>query len=106
MRGGPGFGAFAQAEKLRSEWWSGSTERSGAAQRAPKIPDMPTGLVEVYVTESRFWDPPPNCPCLCSASKTIRKTCGCAIDSSILRREKLHQNIMLRGKSSIPSARA
>ena len=60
--------------------------------------EMPTGLVEVYVQRSKCWGLPAICRCRSSAINPIQRTRGSGTASSIFRREKLHQNIMLRGQ--------
>ena len=70
------------AEKLRAEW---VVRIDGKVRRAPpgtENPDLPTGEVELFVTEIEVLGRPPSCPCRCSASRTIPRTSGSNTASS------------------------
>ena len=89
--------AFKVAEKLRAEW---VVRVDGKVRRRPEgteNPDLPTGEVEVYIREIEVLGRRPNCRCRSSASRNIRKRCGCKYRFLDLRREHLHRNIMKRG---------
>jgi aspartyl-tRNA synthetase len=94
----PDSAAFAQAEKLRSEW---VVRIDGAVRRRPagtENPDMPTGLVEVYVTEIEVLGPAAELPLPVFGEQNYPEDMRLRYRFLDLRREKLHQNIMLRGQ--------
>ena len=78
----------------------GGADRRQGAPRAPPAPRIRTcrpARSRSTSARSRCWARRPNCRCRCSASRNIRRTCGCKYRFLDLRREKLHQNIMTRG---------
>jgi aspartyl-tRNA synthetase len=90
--------AFAQAEKLRSEW---VVRIDGTVRRRPAGTEnfeMPTGLVEVYVTEIEVLGPAAELPVPVFGDQNYPEELRLRYRFLDLRREKLHQNIMLRGK--------
>jgi aspartyl-tRNA synthetase len=90
--------AFAQAEKLRSEW---VVRIDGAVRRRPpgtENPEMPTGLVEVYVTEIEVLGPAAELPLPVFGEQIYPEEMRLRYRFLDLRREKLHRNIMLRGQ--------
>jgi aspartyl-tRNA synthetase len=90
--------AFAQAEKLRSEW---VVRIDGTVRRRPvgtENPEMPTGLVEVYVTEIEILGPAAELPLPVFGDQNYPEEMRLRYRFLDLRRDKLHQNIMLRGK--------
>src|SRR5579864_9326483 len=94
----PDSAAFTQAEKLRSEW---VVRIDGEVRRRPagtENPDMPTGLVEVYVTEIEVLGPAAELPMPVFGEQNYPEDMRLRYRFLDLRREKLHQNIMLRGQ--------
>jgi aspartyl-tRNA synthetase len=90
--------AFVQAEKLRSEW---VVRIDGRVRRRPPgtdNPDMATGLIEVYVTEIEILGPAAELPLPVFGDQLYPEETRLRYRFLDLRREKLHQNIMLRGK--------
>jgi aspartyl-tRNA synthetase len=94
----PDSGAFALAEKLRSEW---VVRIDGTVRRRPagtENPEMPTGLVEVYVTEIEVLGPAAELPMPVFGDQPYPEDMRLRYRFLDLRREKLHRNIMLRGE--------
>ena len=93
--------AFTLAEKLRSEWVVRIDGKVRARARdGTEQDDMATGRIELYVSEIEVLGAGRrNCRCRFSASRTIPRRRGCNYRFLDLRREQLHQNIMLRGAS-------
>ena len=90
--------AFAQAEKLRSEF---VIRIDGKVRKRPsgtENPDMPTGLVEVYVQEIEVLGPAGDLPLPVFGDLPYPEDTRLRYRFLDLRREKLHQNIMLRGQ--------
>jgi aspartyl-tRNA synthetase len=90
--------AFAQAEKLRSEWVA---RLDGEVRKRPagtENPDMPTGLIELYVTEIEVLGPAGELPLPVFGDAVYPEDTRLKYRFLDLRREKLHQNIMLRGR--------
>jgi aspartyl-tRNA synthetase len=90
--------AFAMAEKLRSEW---VIRVDGEVRHRPagtENPEMPTGLVEVYVTEIEILGPAAELPLPVFGDQNYPEDMRLRYRFLDLRREKLHQNIMLRGQ--------
>jgi aspartyl-tRNA synthetase len=90
--------AFAQAEKLRSEW---VVRIDGTVRRRPagtENPEMPTGFVEVYVTGIEVLGPAAELPVPVFGDQNYPEELRLRYRFLDLRREKLHQNIMLRGR--------
>jgi len=90
--------AFAQAEKLRSEWVARLD--GGVRKRPPgtENPDMPTGQVEVYVSEIEVLGPAAELPLPVFGDQPYPEDIRLKYRFLDLRREKLHRNIMLRGR--------
>jgi len=93
--------AFAQAEKLRSEW---VVRMDGEVRRRPEIDgkstdndDLPTGRVEVYVSEIEVLGPAGELPLPVFGDQEYPEDIRLKYRFLDLRREKLHQNIMTRG---------
>jgi aspartyl-tRNA synthetase len=74
--------AFKDAEKLRSEWVVRIDGKVRCAPRGTENPELPTGAVEVYISEIEVLGPPASCRCRCSASRNIPKTSGSSTASS------------------------
>ncbi|MGD9543648.1 MAG: aspartate--tRNA ligase [Methylocystis sp.] len=90
--------AFAQAEKLRSEW---VVRLDGEVRKRPagtENPDMPTGLVEVYVNEIEVLGAAAELPLPVFGDHPYPEDTRLKYRFIDLRREKLHRNIMLRGR--------
>jgi aspartyl-tRNA synthetase len=90
--------AFSQAEKLRSEWVA---RLDGEVRKRPagtENPDMPTGLIELYVTEIEVLGPAAELPLPVFGDAVYPEDTRLKYRFLDLRREKLHKNIMLRGR--------
>ncbi|MGH6850355.1 MAG: aspartate--tRNA ligase [Methylocella sp.] len=90
--------AFEQAAKLRSEW---VVRIDGAVRKRPAGTEnfeMPTGLVEVYVTGIEVLGAAAELPMPVSGEQNYPEEMRLRYRFLDLRREKLHQNIMLRGR--------
>src|SRR5262249_55853841 len=88
--------AFAQAEKLRSEY---VIRVDGLVRKRPEgteNSDMPTGLVEVYVREIEVLGPAGDLPLPVFGDQPYPEDTRLKYRFLDLRREKLHRNIMLR----------
>jgi aspartyl-tRNA synthetase len=90
--------AFGQAEKLRSEF---VVRVDGKVRKRPpgtENPDMPTGYVEVYVREIEVLGPAGDLPLQVFGDQPYPEDTRLKYRFLDLRREKLHANIMLRGR--------
>jgi aspartyl-tRNA synthetase len=90
--------AFAQSEKLRSEF---VIRVDGQVRKRPpgtENPEMPTGYVEVYVREIEVLGPAGDLPLPVFGDQPYPEETRLRYRFLDLRREKLHQNIMLRGQ--------
>jgi aspartyl-tRNA synthetase len=90
--------AFSQAEKLRSEWVA---RVDGEVRKRPvgtENVDMPTGQVEIYVTEIEVLGRADELPLPVFGDQQYPEDTRLKYRFIDLRREKLHANIMLRGK--------
>ncbi len=90
--------AFAQAEKLRSEF---VVRVDGAVRKRPagtENPEMPTGFVEVYVRDIEVLGPAGDLPLPVFGDQPYPEDTRLRYRFLDLRRDKLHQNIMLRGQ--------
>jgi aspartyl-tRNA synthetase len=88
--------AFALAEKLRSEY---VVRMDGKARRRPQgtdNDDLPTGKVEVYVSEIEVLGPAGDLPLPVFGDQEYPEDIRLKYRFLDLRREKLHQNIMTR----------
>jgi len=89
--------AFKDAEKLRSEW---VVRMDGQLRRRPagtENPDLPTGAVELYVSEIEVLGPAGDLPMPVFGEQEYPEDIRLKYRFLDLRREKLHQNIMTRG---------
>ena len=89
--------AFKDAERLRSEW---VVRMDGKLRRRPAgtdNPELPTGAVEVYVTEIEVLGPAGELPLPVFGEQEYPEDIRLKYRFLDLRREKLHQNIMTRG---------
>jgi aspartyl-tRNA synthetase len=90
--------AFAQAAKLRSEW---VVRVDGTVRKRPagtENAEMPTGLVELYVTEIEVLGPAADLPLPVFGDQPYPEDIRLKYRFLDLRRDKLHKNIMLRGQ--------
>ena len=90
--------AFAEAEKLRSEFVIRIDGRVRKRPPGTENPEMPTGLVEVYVREIEVLGPAGDLPLPVFGDQPYPEDTRLRYRFLDLRREKLHQNIMLRGQ--------
>jgi len=89
--------AFKEAEKLRAEW---VVRIDGKLRRRPAgtdNPDLPTGMVELYVSEIEVLGPAAELPLPVFGEQEYPEDIRLKYRFLDLRREKLHQNIMTRG---------
>jgi aspartyl-tRNA synthetase len=89
--------AFKDAEKLRSEW---VVRIDGKVRRRPEgtdNPDLPTGAVELYVSEIEVLGPAGELPLPVFGEQEYPEDIRLKYRFLDLRRDKLHQNIMTRG---------
>jgi aspartyl-tRNA synthetase len=89
--------AFADAEKLRSEW---VVRMEGRVRRRPEgtdNADLPTGAVELYVSDIEVLGPAAELPLPVFGEQEYPEDIRLKYRFLDLRREKLHQNIMTRG---------
>ncbi|HKN28174.1 MAG TPA: aspartate--tRNA ligase [Roseiarcus sp.] len=90
--------AFRQAEKLRSEF---VVRVDGSVRKRPpgtENPEMATGLVEVYVREIEVLGPAGDLPMPVFGDQPYPEDTRLKYRFLDLRRDKLHENIMLRGR--------
>ena len=90
--------AFGEAEKLRSEF---VVRVDGKVRKRPagtENPDMPTGLIEVYLREIEVLGPAGDLPLPVFGDQPYPEDTRIKYRFLDLRREKLHRNIMLRGQ--------
>jgi aspartyl-tRNA synthetase len=90
--------AFGQAEKLRAEWVA---RFDGKVRRRPggtENPGLPTGEIEVYVTEIEVLGPAGELPMPVFGDQEYPEETRLTYRFLDLRREKLHRNIMKRGQ--------
>ena len=89
--------AFKDAEKLRAEW---VVRIDGKVRRRPAgtdNPDLPTGMVELYVSAIEVLGPSAELPLPVFGEQEYPEDIRLKYRFLDLRREKLHQNIMTRG---------
>jgi aspartyl-tRNA synthetase len=90
--------AFKDAEKLRAEW---VVRIDGKVRRRPEgteNPDLPTGAVELFITEIEVLGPAGELPLPVFGEQEYPEDIRLKYRFLDLRREKLHQNIMTRGQ--------
>jgi aspartyl-tRNA synthetase len=90
--------AFREAEKLRSEF---VIRVDGKVRKRPpgtENPEMPTGLIEAYLREIEVLGPAGDLPLPVFGDQPYPEDTRLRYRFLDLRREKLHQNIMLRGQ--------
>jgi aspartyl-tRNA synthetase len=89
--------AFATANTLRSEW---VVRVDGKVRNRPagtENPDLPTGAVEIYVTDIEVLGPAAELPMPVFGDQEYPEDIRLRYRFLDLRRERLHQNIMKRG---------
>src|SRR5215469_15524063 len=89
--------AFAQAEKLRSEW---VVRIDGTVRRRPagtENPELPTGAVEVFIAEIEVLGPAAELPLPVFGEQEYPEEIRLKYRFLDLRRERLHAHIMQRG---------
>ncbi|HWP24712.1 MAG TPA: aspartate--tRNA ligase [Xanthobacteraceae bacterium] len=89
--------AFREAEKLRSEW---VVRVDGKVRRRPagtENPELPTGHVELYVSEIEVLGPARELPMPVFGEHDYPEEIRLKYRYLDLRRERLHRNIMKRG---------
>ncbi len=89
--------AFKEVEKFRSEW---VVRIDGKVRKRPEgtdNPELPTGAVEVYVSEIEVLGPAAELPLPVFGEQEYPEDIRLKYRFLDLRREKLHQNIMTRG---------
>ena len=89
--------SFKEAEKLRSEW---VVRVDGKVRKRPagtENPDLPTGAVEVYISEIEVLGPAGELPMPVFGDQEYPEEIRLKYRFLDLRREQLHKNIMLRG---------
>jgi len=90
--------AFKLAETLRSEW---VVRVDGKVRKRPggtENPELPTGQVEVYIDEIEVLGPAAELPMPVFGEQDYPEEIRLKYRFLDLRREQLHNNIMLRGK--------
>jgi aspartyl-tRNA synthetase len=90
--------AFKEAEMLRSEW---VVRIDGKVRRRPEgteNPELPTGAVEVYVSEIEVLGPAGDLPMPVFGEQEYPEDIRLKYRFLDLRRERLHQNIIKRGQ--------
>jgi aspartyl-tRNA synthetase len=90
--------AFKDAERLRSEW---VVRMEGRVRRRPggtDNPDLPTGMVELYVSGIEVLGPAAELPLPVFGEQEYPEDIRLKYRFLDLRRDKLHQNIMTRGR--------
>jgi aspartyl-tRNA synthetase len=90
--------AFAESEKLRSEFVVRVDGEVRKRPRGTENPEMPTGHVEVYVREIEVLGPAGDLPLPVFGDQPYPEDTRLKYRFLDLRREKLHQNIMMRGQ--------
>ncbi|MGB7257176.1 MAG: aspartate--tRNA ligase, partial [Pseudolabrys sp.] len=90
--------AFKQAEKLRSEWVVRIDGKVRPRPAGTENPELPTGLVEVYIREIEVLGPAAELPMPVFGEADYPEDIRLKYRFLDLRREHLHNNIMLRGR--------
>src|SRR5215212_2493161 len=93
----PDSAAFRLAEAVRSEW---VIRVDGKVRKRPagtENPELPTGMVEVYITDLEVLGPAAELPMPVFGDQEYPEETRLTYRFLDLRREKLHQNIMKRG---------
>ena len=97
--------AFKLAETLRSEWVIRIDGKASKRPEGTENPELPTGQVEIYVTDIEVLGAAGDLPMPVFGEQEYPEDIRLKYRFLDLRREKLHNNIMLRG-AVIDSLRA
>ncbi len=89
--------AFTDAERLRSEWVVRVDGKVRCRPEGTANPELPTGEVELYVSEIEVLGPAGELPLPVFGEQEYPEDIRLKYRFLDLRREKLHQNIMTRG---------
>jgi aspartyl-tRNA synthetase len=89
--------AFKAAEQLRAEWVVRVDGRVRNRPAGTENPDLPTGAVEVYITEIEVLGPAGELPMPVFGDQEYPEETRLKYRFLDLRRERLHKNIMKRG---------
>jgi aspartyl-tRNA synthetase len=89
--------AFKLAETARSEWVIRVDGRVRKRPAGTENPDLPTGMVEVYITDMEMLGPAAELPMPVFGDHDYPEETRLKYRFLDLRRDKLHQNIMKRG---------
>ena len=100
--------AFKIAETLRAEWVVRIDGKVRHRPQGTENPELPTGQVEVYIREIEVLGPAAELPMPVFGEQDYPEETRLKYRFLDLRREKLHNNIMLRGrvivlKTTLPS---
>ncbi len=89
--------AFKLAETVRSEWVIRVDGRVRKRPAGTENPDLPTGMVEIYITDMEVLGPAAELPMPVFGDHDYPEETRLKYRFLDLRRDKLHQNIMKRG---------
>src|SRR3954454_1464595 len=89
--------AFKDAEKLRAEWVVRIDGRVRNRPAGTENPDLPTGLIEVFINEIEVLGPAAELPMPVFGEQEYPEELRLKYRFLDLRRERLHANIMKRG---------
>src|SRR5487761_2366197 len=98
LRADPDSKAFKLAETLRSEWVVRIDGKARLRPAGTENPELPTGQVEVYINEIEVLGPAAELPMPVFGEQEYPEETRLKYRFLDLRRDKLHQNIMLRGQ--------
>ncbi len=90
--------AFKTAEKLRSEWVVRIDGKVRARPAGTENADLPTGAVELFITEIEILGPAGDLPMPVFGDQEYPEETRLKYRFLDLRRERLHNNIMMRGR--------
>jgi aspartyl-tRNA synthetase len=90
--------AFKDAEKLRAEWVARFDGKVRLRPAGTENPELPTGAVEVYVSEIEVLGPAVELPLPVFGEQEYPEDIRLRYRFLDLRRERLHDNIMTRGR--------
>src|SRR5262244_1681259 len=90
--------AFKTAETLRSEWVVRIDGKVRPRPAGTENPELPTGAVEVYVREVEVLGPAGELPMPVFGEQEYPEEIRLKYRFLDLRRERLHRNVMMRGK--------
>jgi aspartyl-tRNA synthetase len=90
--------AFKDAEKLRAEWVVRIDGKVRSRPEGTDNPDLPTGAVEIFITEIEVLGPAGELPLPVFGEQEYPEEIRLKYRFLDLRRERLHQNIIKRGQ--------